>query len=105
MPGWLSMLWCMTRSSTKELLSPLENPEQVLRSRRKLFDNLSLVELNPPEDDQLSEIEEHIEEEVIEILAETMEQYMSKTREDYGPGITRPTINQDTPFELKGAIS
>ncbi|GJR39438.1 hypothetical protein Tco_1215122 [Tanacetum coccineum] len=74
----------MTRSSTKELLSPLENPERVLRSRRKLFDNPSLVELNPPEDDQLSEIEEHIEEEVTEIMAETMEQYMSKTREDYG---------------------
>nr|GEW23864.1 hypothetical protein [Tanacetum cinerariifolium] len=27
---------------------------------------------------------------------------MSKTREDYGSGVTRPTINQDTPFELKG---
>ncbi|GJX12316.1 hypothetical protein Tco_0204074 [Tanacetum coccineum] len=73
----------MTRSSTKELLSPLENPERVLRSRKKLFDNLSLVELNPLEDDQLSEIKEHIEE-VTEIMAETMEQYMSKTREDYG---------------------
>ncbi|GJW91155.1 DNA-directed DNA polymerase [Tanacetum coccineum] len=35
-------------------------------------------------------------------MAETMEQYMSKTREDYGYGVTRPTINQDTPFELKG---
>ncbi|GJU88360.1 hypothetical protein Tco_1300783 [Tanacetum coccineum] len=60
------------------------------------------MELNPPEDDQLSEIEEHIEEEVTEIKAETMEQYMSKTREDHGSGVTRPTINQDTPFELKG---
>ncbi|GJV38076.1 retrovirus-related pol polyprotein from transposon TNT 1-94 [Tanacetum coccineum] len=27
---------------------------------------------------------------------------MSKTREDYGSGVTRPTINQDTRFELKG---
>ncbi|GKG42329.1 hypothetical protein Tco_0476627, partial [Tanacetum coccineum] len=27
---------------------------------------------------------------------------MSETRENYGSGITRPTINQDTPFELKG---
>ncbi|GJV95005.1 putative reverse transcriptase domain-containing protein [Tanacetum coccineum] len=35
-------------------------------------------------------------------MAKTMEQYMSKTREDYGSGITRPTINQDIPFELKG---
>ncbi|GJR88490.1 retrovirus-related pol polyprotein from transposon TNT 1-94 [Tanacetum coccineum] len=96
-------VWCMTRSSTKELLSPLENPERVLRSRRKLFDNPSLVETNSPKSDQLSEIEEHLEkEEVTEIMAETMEQYMSKTRENYGSGVTRPTINQDTPFELKG---
>ncbi|GJV31209.1 hypothetical protein Tco_1391609 [Tanacetum coccineum] len=65
--------WCMTRSSAKELLSPLKNPERVLRSRRKLFNNPSLMELNPPKDDQLSEIEEHIEEEVTEIMAETME--------------------------------
>ncbi|GJR89506.1 hypothetical protein Tco_0213517 [Tanacetum coccineum] len=98
----LRTVWCMTRSSTKELLSPLENPERVLCSRRKLFDNPSLVELNPPEDDQLSKIEEHIEEEVTEIMAETMEQYISKTREDYGSGVTRPTINQETPFELRG---
>ncbi|GJT92249.1 hypothetical protein Tco_1081094 [Tanacetum coccineum] len=27
---------------------------------------------------------------------------MSKTQENYGSGVTRPTINQDTPFELKG---
>ncbi|GJU78034.1 hypothetical protein Tco_1275104 [Tanacetum coccineum] len=60
------------------------------------------MELNPSEEDQLFEIEEHIEEEVTEIMAKKMEQYMSKTREDYGSGITRPTINQDTPFELKG---
>ncbi|GJW33911.1 retrovirus-related pol polyprotein from transposon TNT 1-94 [Tanacetum coccineum] len=108
MPETLKLLadeaeeWCMTHSSTKELLSPLENPEQVLRLRRKLFDNPSLIELNLPEDNQLSKIEEHIKEEVIEIMTETMEQYMSKTREDYGSGVTRPTINQDTPFELKG---
>ncbi|GJS29972.1 putative ribonuclease H-like domain-containing protein [Tanacetum coccineum] len=93
----------MTRSSTKELLSPLKNPERVLRSRRKLFDNPSLVETSSPKSVQLSEIEEHIEEEeVTEIMAKTMEQYISKTQENYGSGITRPTINQDTPFEFKG---
>ncbi|GJS65995.1 hypothetical protein Tco_0680559 [Tanacetum coccineum] len=31
-----------------------------------------------------------------------MKQYMSKTQENYGSGVTRPTINQDTPFKLKG---
>ncbi|GJR76322.1 hypothetical protein Tco_0088687 [Tanacetum coccineum] len=94
--------WCMTRSSTKELLTPFENLKRVLRSRRKLFDNPILVESNSPEFDQLSKIEGDIEEEVAKIMAEIMEQYMSKTRENYGSGVTRPTINQDTPFELKG---
>ncbi|GJS55642.1 hypothetical protein Tco_0629004 [Tanacetum coccineum] len=31
-----------------------------------------------------------------------MEQYMSKTQGDYGSGVTRPKINQDAHFELKG---
>ncbi|GJR47724.1 retrovirus-related pol polyprotein from transposon TNT 1-94 [Tanacetum coccineum] len=38
-------------------------------------------------------------------MTETMKQYMSKTQENYGSGVTKPTINQDTPFELKGEIS
>ncbi|GJX20378.1 hypothetical protein Tco_0223055 [Tanacetum coccineum] len=92
----------MTRSSTKELLSPFENPEQKFRSKRRLFDTPSLVESNSPKFDHNFDIEEQSEEEVRETMTETMEQYMSKTRENYGSGITRPTINQDTPFELKG---
>nr|GEZ60130.1 hypothetical protein [Tanacetum cinerariifolium] len=93
----------MTRSSTKEL-TPFENPKQVLHSRRNLFDTSSHVELNSPKFDQLFEIEEHIEEEeeVTEIMTETMEQYISKTHRDYGSGVTRPSISQDTHFELKG---
>nr|GEV60660.1 hypothetical protein [Tanacetum cinerariifolium] len=35
-------------------------------------------------------------------MMETMEQYMSKTRGDYGSSVNRPVINQDTQFELKG---
>ncbi|GJX17646.1 retrovirus-related pol polyprotein from transposon TNT 1-94 [Tanacetum coccineum] len=92
----------MTRSSTKELLSPYENPEQKFRSRRRLFDTPSLVESNSPEFDHNFDIEEQSEEEVRETITETMEQYMSKTRGDYRSGVTRPTINQDTHFELKG---
>nr|GEV37765.1 hypothetical protein [Tanacetum cinerariifolium] len=56
---------------------------------------------NLPEFDQLFEIEENVEEEEVR-MTETMEQYMSKTRGDYGLGVTRPLINQDTHFELKG---
>ncbi|GJW67241.1 hypothetical protein Tco_0121665 [Tanacetum coccineum] len=93
---------CMTRSSTKELLSPFENPEQNFCSRRRLFDTQSLVKWNSPEFDHNFDILEQSEEEVRETMTETMEQYMSKTRENYGSGVTRPTINQDTPFEFKG---
>ncbi|GJU47864.1 hypothetical protein Tco_1217419 [Tanacetum coccineum] len=35
-------------------------------------------------------------------MAETMEQYMSKTRADYGSGIARPKIKDKDSFELKG---
>ncbi|GJT06326.1 reverse transcriptase domain-containing protein, partial [Tanacetum coccineum] len=75
---------CMTRSSTKELLSPFENPEQKFRSKRRLFDTPSLVESNSPEFDHKFDIGEQSEEEVREKMTETKEQYMSKTRENYG---------------------
>ncbi|GJT97057.1 hypothetical protein Tco_1092575 [Tanacetum coccineum] len=93
---------CMTRSSTKELLSPFENSEQKFRSKRRLFDTPSLIESNSPEFDHNFDIEEQSEEEVRQTMTETIEQYMSKTQENYGSGVTRPTINQDTLFELKG---
>ncbi|GKE11020.1 hypothetical protein Tco_1414571 [Tanacetum coccineum] len=35
-------------------------------------------------------------------MMETMEQYMSKTRGNYGSGVVRPKINDKTHFELKG---
>ncbi|GKB50925.1 hypothetical protein Tco_0901678, partial [Tanacetum coccineum] len=35
-------------------------------------------------------------------MTETMEQYMSKTRGNYGSGAVRPKINDETHFELKG---
>ncbi|GJV74470.1 retrotransposon protein [Tanacetum coccineum] len=112
----------MTRSFTKELLSPLKNPERVLRSRRKLFDPPSLVKLNSPEFDQLSEIEEHIEkEEATEIMAETMEQYIGSKLEDANEHIEKvleivdlfhiPKVTQDQimlrafPVSLTGAAS
>ncbi|GJW25653.1 hypothetical protein Tco_0039464 [Tanacetum coccineum] len=92
----------MTRSSTKELLSPFENLKQKFRSRKRLFNTQSLVESNSPEFDHNFDIEEQSEEEVRETMTETMDQYMSKTGGDYGSGVTRSTINQDTYFELKG---
>ncbi|GJR25628.1 hypothetical protein Tco_1101860 [Tanacetum coccineum] len=35
-------------------------------------------------------------------MAETMEQYMSKTRADYGSGVSRPKIEDKDNFKLKG---
>nr|GEZ34870.1 hypothetical protein [Tanacetum cinerariifolium] len=32
----------------------------------------------------------------------TMEEYMMKTREDFGSGIARPKFDKDARFELKG---
>nr|GEZ76421.1 hypothetical protein [Tanacetum cinerariifolium] len=78
------MRQCMIRSSSKELFLPLENPEQKFRSMRRLFNTPSLIELNSPEFDQISDIEEQSEEKVKETMTETMEQYMIKTRGDYG---------------------
>ncbi|GJX32197.1 reverse transcriptase domain-containing protein, partial [Tanacetum coccineum] len=45
---------------------------------------------------------ENSEEEVAETMAETMEQYMSKTRANYGSGIFRPKIDDKDHFELNG---
>ncbi|GJX46814.1 retrovirus-related pol polyprotein from transposon TNT 1-94 [Tanacetum coccineum] len=62
-----------------------------------------LAESSSPEFDQISENEEHSEEEeVTEIMAKTMEQYMSKTHDEIRSGVARPTIDADIQFELKG---
>ncbi|GKD77405.1 retrovirus-related pol polyprotein from transposon TNT 1-94, partial [Tanacetum coccineum] len=92
----------MTRSSTKELITPFENPKRVFCLKRRLFETPGLVESSSPELDLFSNIEEHSEEETTEIMTETMEQYMSKTRGNYGLGVVRPNINDKTHFELKG---
>ncbi|GJX36821.1 hypothetical protein Tco_0248378 [Tanacetum coccineum] len=92
----------MTRSSTKELLLPFENPEQNFRSKRRLFDTPSLVESNSPKFDHNFDIEEQSEEEVKETMTETMEQYMSKTRENYG---TRSTETSNWLAAIKAQLN
>ncbi|GJY02093.1 hypothetical protein Tco_0360245 [Tanacetum coccineum] len=82
---------CMTRSSTKQLFTPFKDPDREFRSSRKHFKTLSLDELRSPDFDL-----------VAEAIAETMEQYMSKTRADYGSGVARPKIEDKDNFELKG---
>ncbi|GJR90993.1 hypothetical protein Tco_0215004 [Tanacetum coccineum] len=72
------------------------------RSSRKHFKALSLDESRSPDFDLFSDQEEYSEEEVTKIMAETMEQYMRKTRADYGSGVARPKIEDKDNFELKG---
>ncbi|GJV80232.1 hypothetical protein Tco_1516102 [Tanacetum coccineum] len=91
----------MTRSSTNELFTPFEEPEREFRSSRRHFKTLSLDELRSPDFNLFSD-QEYSEEEVTETMAETMEQYMSKTQADYGSGIARPKIKDKDNFELKG---
>ncbi|GJZ74769.1 hypothetical protein Tco_0639234 [Tanacetum coccineum] len=76
--------------------------EQEFCSSRKLFKTPGLDESSSPEFDQFSNLEENSEEEVVETMAKTMEQYMSKTQADYGSGLTRPKIDDKDHFELKG---
>ncbi|GJY41770.1 DNA-directed DNA polymerase [Tanacetum coccineum] len=92
---------CMTRSSTNELFTPYKDPEREFRSSRRHFKTLSLDELRSP-DFNLFFDQENSEEEEAETMAETMEQYMSKTRADYGSGVVRPKIEDKDNFELKG---
>ncbi|GJX10306.1 zf-CCHC domain-containing protein [Tanacetum coccineum] len=78
------------------------DPEQEFQSSRKHFKTLSLDESRLPDFDLFSDQEEYSKEEVTETMAETMEQYMRKTRVDYGSGVARPKIEDKDNFELKG---
>ncbi|GJS79354.1 hypothetical protein Tco_1016003 [Tanacetum coccineum] len=89
----------MTRSFTKKLITPFENPESAFCSKRRLYETPGLVESSSLELDLFSDIQEHL---ITKIMKETMEQYMSKTRGNYGSGVVRPKINDKTHFELKG---
>ncbi|GJV09389.1 hypothetical protein Tco_1347045 [Tanacetum coccineum] len=58
-------------------------------------------ELRSPDFNLLSD-QEYSEEEEAKAMAETMEKYMSKTRTDYGLGVSRPKIDNKDQFKLKG---
>ncbi|GJX31339.1 putative reverse transcriptase domain-containing protein [Tanacetum coccineum] len=92
---------CMIRSSTNELFTPYNEPEREFRSSRRQFKTLSLDELRSLDFNLLSD-QEYSEEEVAETKVETMEQYISKTRADYGLRVARPKIKDKDNFELKG---
>nr|GEY61353.1 hypothetical protein [Tanacetum cinerariifolium] len=91
----------MTRSSMKELFTPFKNPKREFRSSRKHFKTLSLDESRSPEFNLFFDLEEYSKEEVRELMAETMEQSMSKTRADFGSRVVRPKIKDKDHFEPK----
>ncbi|GJW69142.1 hypothetical protein Tco_0123566 [Tanacetum coccineum] len=91
----------MIRSLTKELFTPFNDPKREFRSSRKHFKTPSLDESRSPDFNLFFEQEEYSEEEVTLTMVETMEQYMSKTRADYGSGVARPKIEDKDNFELK----
>ncbi|GKF05929.1 hypothetical protein Tco_0036597 [Tanacetum coccineum] len=78
--------------------------EQILplfiRCFRRHFKSLSLDELRSPNFNLFSD-QEYSKEEEAEAMAETMEQYMSKTRTEYRSGVARPKIEEKDSFELK----
>ncbi|GKE59320.1 hypothetical protein Tco_1498505 [Tanacetum coccineum] len=91
----------MTMSSTNKLFTPYKEHEREFQSSRRYFKTLSLDELRSPNFNLLSD-QEYSGEEEEEAIAETMEQYMSKTRTNYGSGVSSPKINNKDQFELKG---
>ncbi|GKB83715.1 hypothetical protein Tco_0950610 [Tanacetum coccineum] len=62
---------------------------------------LSLGRMESPDFNILFD-QEYSKGRVAETMAETMEQYMSKNRADYGSGVARPKIEDKDYFELKG---
>nr|GEZ27033.1 hypothetical protein [Tanacetum cinerariifolium] len=57
-----------------------------VEAKRKLFKTPSLDESSSPEFDLFSDLEEHVDEKVAGTMMKTMEEYMCKTRCDYGSG-------------------
>ncbi|GJZ15854.1 hypothetical protein Tco_0551531 [Tanacetum coccineum] len=92
----------MTRSSTSKLFTPYEEPEREFRSSRKHFKTLSLDKLRSPGFNLFFDQEDYSEEEVAKKIAENMEQYMSKTRANYGSEVARLKNEDKDHFELKG---
>ncbi|GJX66434.1 ribonuclease H-like domain-containing protein [Tanacetum coccineum] len=106
--AYRSFRTCMTRSSTNKLFTLYKEPKQEFRSSRRHFKTLSLDELRSPDFNLFSD-QEYSEEEEATAIAETMEQYMSKTRTDYGSGELRENTfsgsnNEDANEHIKKVL-
>ncbi|GKC58441.1 hypothetical protein Tco_1086039, partial [Tanacetum coccineum] len=82
--------------------SILKEPILLIVYPLKHFKSLSLDELRSPDFNLFCDQEYSKEEEEAKAMAETMDQYISKTRTDYGSGVARHKIDNKDQFELKG---
>ncbi|GJX51921.1 putative reverse transcriptase domain-containing protein [Tanacetum coccineum] len=87
----------LTRQYLKEVVSRHGVPVSIISNRDIEYGVSTSIGYGNLVSDQ-----EYSEEEEVEAMAETMEQYMSKTRTDYGLGVARPKIDNKDQFELKG---
>nr|GEV59550.1 copia protein [Tanacetum cinerariifolium] len=76
--------------------------DQMLNNVRLKVEEDSEDEVPPKSKNDMSFQDKNSEEEVAETMAETMEQYISKTRADYGSGVARPKIENKDNFEPNG---
>ncbi|GJT15967.1 hypothetical protein Tco_0874673 [Tanacetum coccineum] len=90
----------MTRSSTKGLIQPFEDPESVFCARKKFVKATSLDSSSFLELDFVAEFVNQSEEETT-TMEPTMEEYMTTTHAGYGPGVVRPKINETVNFKIK----
>ncbi|GKD25911.1 hypothetical protein Tco_1232125 [Tanacetum coccineum] len=80
----------------QNLIQPFDEPEQIFHSNLKLFNTSSLDYLNSPEFDLFSKYEEQSEGEVFETMTKpTMEEYMTKTREELRDNTFSGLDNED----------
>ncbi|GKB25938.1 hypothetical protein Tco_0865339 [Tanacetum coccineum] len=94
--------FAIVRSSSKnELYTPFKDHEREFRSSKRHFKSLSFNGLRSSDFDLLSD-QENLDEEEEETIAETMEQYMSKTRTDYGSGVATFKIGGDFVLQWVG---
>ncbi|GJW13268.1 hypothetical protein Tco_0017401 [Tanacetum coccineum] len=87
--------------ATKDLLTPFEEPERVFRLARKLFKTTSLDYSSSLEFDLFYDLKNQSEKEFTEAMTDpTMEEYITKTQNDYGSGIASPNIDDKAHFGL-----
>ncbi|GKF69412.1 hypothetical protein Tco_0202469, partial [Tanacetum coccineum] len=87
----------MTRSSTKGLVQPFEDPKSVFCARKKFVKATSLDSSSFLELDFVAEFVNQSEEETT-TMEPTMEEYMTTTNAGYGLGVVRPKINKIVNF-------